>query len=37
MDISRGRKGISELDAAVVKLAHSGGDKLREFYGEFMA
>ena len=37
VDISRGRKDISELDAAVENWRTSGGDKLREFYGEFMA
>src|SRR5699024_12335382 len=37
VDISRGRKDISELDAAVENWRSSGGDELREFYAEFMS
>jgi putative aldouronate transport system substrate-binding protein len=31
-DISRGRKSIDDLDAAVETWRQSGGDQLREFY-----
>src|SRR5699024_4045149 len=36
-DICRGRTDIRYVDAAVTYLRRSGGDKLRDFYAEFMA
>ncbi|POH74323.1 extracellular solute-binding protein [Arthrobacter glacialis] len=37
MDIARGRKKISDLDAAIATWKKNGGDELREFYTGFLS
>lgn len=37
MDIARGRKKLSDLDAEIAKWKKNGGDELREFYAGFLS